>query len=470
MERTRREFLCRAGSGCIGYALGAAGFAAGVHRFGLINALAQGTGYKALVCVFLAGGNDGNNMVVPMSTTEYNAYERVRGPSGLAIPRDQLRGITPDTMNSPFGFHPSFVELQSLFEQQKKLAVVCNVGPLVQPLSREEYQNDDVPRPYQLFSHSDQIAQWQTAIADRIGQSGWGGRIADLFRQRSSEFPTITALSGGIFARGDHTSALSIAPAPRPLDKLLVLNGFRTAADEPRRASMEFLRTIDADATLVAATSRTTQQAIDIGRTLSSDVTLNTPFPDTTLGNQLKQVAKVIKFNSAAPPAVRLDRQIFFCQLGGFDTHKSQLGTQASLLAQVSQAIDAFYSATADDLRLRDNITTFTLSDFGRTLQPAGSGEDVGSDHAWGNHHLVVGGAVDGGDFYGVPGPNRTVFPVLELSGPSDTDARGRWIPTVSVEQYAATLASWFGVAAGDLPIVFPNIERFETWDLDFML
>ena len=219
--------------------------------------------------------------------------------------------------------------------------------------------------------------------------------------------------------------------------------------------------------TLVAAASRTAQQALTIGQAFSSDVTLATSFPNTTLGNQLKQVAKVIKFNSASA-AMGLRRQIFFCQLGGFDTHQNQVSTQSALLVQVSQAIKAFYDATLE-LGLEQQITTFTLSDFGRTFQPAGSGAAAGSDHAWGNHHFVVGGAVRGGDFYGGYGPNGTVFPVLQLSGPSDTDNRGRWIPTTSVEQYAATLASWYGVSPDDIPVVFPNIDRFESSNLGFM-
>jgi uncharacterized protein (DUF1501 family) len=279
----------------------------------------------------------------------------------------------------------------------------------------------------------------------------------------------ITALSGGIFTRGQTTTPLSIAPAPTALNQVLVLNGFGTAADEvARRNALDQLRTIDSGSTLVGAASKTTQQGIAIGQTLSTDVTLTTVFPNTTLGNQLKQVAKVVKFNSASP-ALGLNRQIFFCQLGGFDTHQNQVANQSSLLAQVSQAIGAFHDATVE-LGMDRQITTFTLSDFGRTLQPAGTGANVvGSDHAWGNHHFVVGGAVRGGDFYGVPGPNGTVFPVLQLSGPSDTDNRGRWIPTASVEQYAATLASWYGVGAADLPIVFPNIGRFATSNLGFM-
>jgi uncharacterized protein (DUF1501 family) len=210
------------------------------------------------------------------------------------------------------------------------------------------------------------------------------------------------------------------------------------------------------------------ERALDIGQMLNSDVTLATPFPATTLGNQLQQIAKVIKFN-AMTPGLGLQRQIFFCQLGGFDTHQGQVNTQANLLTQVSNALAAFYNATVE-LGLAGQVTTFTLSDFGRTLQPAGSGAGVvGTDHAWGNHHFVIGGAVRGGDFYGASGPNGSVFPVLQLSGPSDSDTRGRWIPTVAVEQYAATLASWFGVSAADLPLVFPNIGRFDGTNLGFM-
>jgi uncharacterized protein (DUF1501 family) len=466
MNITRREFLLQSCS-CVGYALGAAAFVAGVQRFSLINAFAQGLDYRALVCVFLAGGNDGNNLVVPTDTTGYNAYSSVRSASGLAIARDTLLPIVPAGGTGEFGLHPSLAELQALWNDGK-MSMACNVGPLVQPLDRQQYQSG-APRPYQLFSHSDQIAQWQTAIADRVGQTGWGGRTADRFEAHASGFPMITALSGGIFTRGQTTTPLSVAPAPTALNQVLVLNGFGTAADElARRSAMETLRTLDAGHALIASANRTTQQALDIGRILSSDVSLATVFPSTTLGNQLLQIAKVIKFN-AMSPALGLNRQIFFCQLGGFDTHQGQVGTQSTLLVQVSQAVAAFYRATVE-LGLEQQVTAFTLSDFGRTLQPAGTGQGtVGTDHAWGNHHFVVGGAVRGGDFYGVAGPNGSVFPELRLGGPSDTDNRGRWIPTVSVEQYAATLASWYGVSAPDLPIVFPNIGRFSTANLGFM-
>lgn len=465
MRVTRREFLLQTGS-CVGYALGAAAFVAGVQRFSLINAFAQGLDYRALVCVFLAGGNDGNNLIVPTDTTRYNAYSSVRNGSGLAIARDALLPITAAGSEGTFGLHPSLGPLQTLWNDQK-LSIACNVGPLVQPITRQDYLGG-APRPYQLFSHSDQIAQWQTAIADRVGQTGWGGRAADRFEAHASGYPVITALSGGIFTRGQTTTPLSVAPAPTALNQVLVLNGFGTAADEvARRAALTDLRSMDGGHALIGSASRTTQQALDIGQILNTDVTLNTTFPNTTLGNQLLQIARVIKFN-ATSGQLGLNRQIFFCQLGGFDTHQNQVNTQNNLLTQVAVAIKAFYDATVE-LGLAGQVTTFTLSDFSRTLQPAGSGGAVGSDHAWGNHHFVVGGAVRGGDLYGIPGENGTVFPELRLGGPSDTDNRGRWIPTVSVEQYAATLATWFGVSPSDLSIVFPNIGRFSTSDLGFM-
>jgi uncharacterized protein (DUF1501 family) len=451
---------------CLGYAAGAAAFAAGIDRFALINAFAQGADYRALVCVFLAGGNDGNNMVIPRGTSEYQAYANVRASSALAIPSADLLPISPPSAGD-FGLHPSLAGIRDLWNANRA-AVVCNVGPLVQPLTRASYLSG-APRPYQLFSHSDQIAQWQSAIADRVSPTGWGGRTADRFPGHASGFPMITAISGGLFTRGQSTTPLSIAAAPTPLNQVLVLNGFTSsAADIARRTSMEFLRTVDNQHALIRSTSNTVQGALDIGQTLNADVDLATSFPNTTLGNQLRQIAKVIKFNSTAP-ALGLQRQIFFCQLGGFDTHQGQINTQANLLTQVSAAISAFYSAT-EELGFAGQVTTFTLSDFGRTLQPAGSGAGVvGTDHAWGNHHIVVGGAVRGGDFYGATGPNGSVFPVLQLGGPSDTDNRGRWIPTVAVEQYAATLASWYGVAAADLPLVFPNIGRFDGVTLGFM-
>jgi uncharacterized protein (DUF1501 family) len=460
MGITRREFLRRSGCG-IGTA---AALAAGIERFSLINAMAQGSGYKALVCVFLGGGNDGNNMVVPTDSTGYNAYSLVRASSGLAIAQQSLLPITPRSLGMPFGLHPSLAAIHPLFDAGT-LAVVCNVGPLVEPLSKENYLSG-APRPYQLFSHSDQIAQWQSSISTGPAPTGWGGRIADTYGPLPG-LPMVTALAGGAFTRGQVTSPLSVAAAPTPLNNLLTLNGFTTgSADVARRQIMDYLRTIDRESPLVRAAQDITGKAVSLSQSLNVDPVLATPFPNTSLGNQLKQIAKLIRFNSTSP--TQLSRQIFFCSLGGFDTHQNQVASQTTLLTQVGQAMKAFYDSTVE-MNLASNVTTFTLSDFGRTFQPAGTGNIVGSDHAWGNHHLVMGGSVFGGDFYGVPGRNGTVFPTLQLSGPDDTDNRGRWIPTSSVDQYAATLARWFDVDPGQINTIFPQLSRFSPSHLGFL-
>lgn len=460
MRISRREFLRRSGCG-IG---SAAALAAGIERFGLVNAMAQGSGYKALVCVFLGGGNDGNNMIIPADTAGYSAYSAVRGTSGLAIAQGSLLQVVPKSIGIPFGLHPSLAALHPLFDSGN-LAVVCNVGPLVEPITKETYLSG-APKPYQLFSHSDQIAQWQTSVSTGPSPTGWGGRVADTFGPDTG-LPKVTALAGGAFTRGQITSPLSVAPAPTPLNQLLALNGFGTnTAEQTRKKAMEYLRTIDRDSALVRAAQDTTQKAVDLAASLNVDPVLATVFPNTSLGNQLKQIAKLIKFNQAS--TAPLTRQIFFCSLGGFDTHQGQVATQSNLLTQVAQAMKAFYDSTVE-LGLAPDVTTFTLSDFGRTFQPAGSGGIVGSDHAWGNHHLVMGGSVFGGDFYGVPGKNGTVFPTLQLSGPDDTDTRGRWIPTSSVDQYAATFARWFDVGASDINTIFPQLSHFSPSHLAFL-
>jgi uncharacterized protein (DUF1501 family) len=465
---TRREFV----RGCA--ALGMAAFATGLERFAHLGSVAQAqapTDYKALVGIFLNGGNDGNNTIVPLDAAGYAAYSAVRSPSGLAIPQASLLPITPPSIGRPFGLHPNLPELQALWNAQR-LAVVANVGPLVRPITRDQYRNG-IGRPIQLFSHSDQVATWQTSRPDTRSPTGWGGRMADAVvdLNAGSVFPLITSVAGSnaLFALGVATRPLGISPAPTPLNQVLVLNGFNTTPESvARRNAMTALRGMDSDLVLVDATSDATQQGIDIGQALGADSALTTVFPNTSLGNQLKQVAKLIKLNQTAP-ALGLNRQIFFCSIGGFDTHSSQVPGQESLLADVSQAMAAFYNATVE-IGLANRVTAFTLSDFGRTLTGSGSGAGVGTDHAWGNHHFVMGGAVRGGEFYGVPGTNGTVFPSLQLSGPDDTDSRGRWIPTTAVDQYAATMGAWFGVTAGEMGTVFPLLGRFVTPNLGFML
>jgi uncharacterized protein (DUF1501 family) len=468
MGQSRREFLRR--TSCA--ALGMAAFQAGVDKFGLMSALAQRSGvtdYRALVCVFLDGGNDGNNMIVPLDTAGYASYASIRASPGLAIPPASLLPISPRSIGRPFGFHPGMPELHALWNQQK-LAVVANVGPLLQPLTQSQYRSG-APRPSALFSHSDQTALWQSPRSDTSSLYGWGGRTGDLTAafNSGSTFPIVSSIAGQVlFALGQSTQPIALTPAPTPLNQVLVLSGFDASPESlARRSAFDYLRTIDQQLSLVAAASSTTQQAVDAGRALAVDPTLTTVFPASGLGNQLKQVAKLIKLNLTGTE-LNLNRQIFFTKIGGFDTHQDQLGNQSALLGQLSAAMSAFYAATVE-LGVENRVTAFTLSEFGRTLEPSGSASTVGSDHGWGNHHLVMGGPVLGGDFYGVAGSNGTVFPSLQLDGPDDADNRGRWIPTASVEQYAATLAAWLGVQSSDLPILFPLIGRFTTPNLGFL-
>src|SRR5437867_2357025 len=239
MTLSRREFLRR--SGCSALSVGA--LTSGIDRFGLVQAFAQGTSYRALVCIFLAGGNDGNNMLVPLDPAEYAAYAAARNTAGLAIAQGTLLPIAPKSIGTEFGLHPSLAAVHPLFANGQ-LAIVSNVGPLVQPLSKTDYQRG-APRPFQLFSHSDQIAQWQTSISAGPTGTGWGGRVADTISVSPSGYPVITALAGGVFTRGQFSSPLTVAPAPTPLNQLLVVNGFGTAADDQARlSSMHYLRTI----------------------------------------------------------------------------------------------------------------------------------------------------------------------------------------------------------------------------------
>jgi len=469
MALTRREFIYRSFG-----AFGAATLA--FERFGLLQALAQTGDYKALVCIFLFGGNDAGNMIIPYD--DYAAYASVRQTAGLAIPQSSLLPISVPRVGSRFALHPSLTGLQQLW-LQGNLAVVCNVGPLIEPTNRDSYINGTAHLPLNLFSHSDQQNQWQTSISNGTGSSGWGGRTADRIAQRnSSTLPVVLSVAGTpIFVAGQTETALALAAAPTAPNAALSLDGFPNPPDSDLRyLEMVDILQRDQNLTLVRAASRVTMNGLDAADTLRQTGNPTVPpfplNPRTSLGNQLEQAAKLISLRDS----LGMSRQIFFCSLGGFDTHFNQVnngnpttGTQANLLAQIDGAMKAFYDATVA-LGVASNVLTFTLSDFSRTFVPNGN---LGTDHAWGSHHFVMGGSVIGSDFYGVPGSNGTVFPTLAPNGPDDTDqgdsARGRWIPTTSVDQYGATLASWFGVTGSDLVAVFPNIGRFNQSSLGFI-
>ena len=469
MAQTRRDFLRT--SAC---ALGSMALASSIENFGIVHALTpqSATDYRALVCVFLNGGNDGNNMLV--SLDQYSQYSSARNAAQLAIAQASLLPISPVSGGS-YGLHPNMPEMQTLFNQGK-LAVLCNIGPLVEPLTRTTYQNGTGKKPLQLFSHSDQVGLFQTSIANSVSQTGWGGRLADKTSGLNgvATFPSNVSIAGiNLFLTGVDTRQLAVADSNTSLANVLVLNSApnaSTAEVNSRLASFNELRTFDNEFKLVKAASDTRSSAIQTDNALGSvNPVLSTPFPNpgTSISRQLLQVARLIKASTDPAAGINMKRQIFFVQIGGFDTHSAQLNGQGTLLLQVSQAINAFFNATVE-LGLQDKITLFTMSDFGRTLQPAGSGAAaVGSDHAWGNHHLIVGGSVLGHTLYGT-------YPNLTLGGPDDTDGgsspRGRWIPTTSVEQYAATLATWYGLSTSDLPAVFPLIGRFSTPNLGFLM
>jgi uncharacterized protein (DUF1501 family) len=449
MAFSRRDFLKRT---CCSAAAGFA--AASFNRFGLVNAMAQSAqDYKALVCVFLFGGNDSNNMVVPLSSSGYASYQQTR--SVLALPQASLLPINPPSAGSAFGFHSRFTGLQSLFNQQH-LAVLTNVGTLVRPTTRAQFQQRQVSLPHNLFSHEDQQAQMQTAALTADGTTGWAGRTADKIQSiYGGNFPIIISLAGtNIFCEG--LVARSIESSGDPTR---VLSGFGGSAESQARLSaLQNLLTFDTGLSLIQSASNTTTNALQgsktLGDALAAGPALATAFPNTDLARQLKQVVQIVSVRSA----LGVQRQIFFVSIGGFDTHSNQLNAQDNLYNQLSQAMSAFYQATVE-IGATSQVTSFTLSDFSRTYSPDSTS---GSDHAWGGHHLIMGGAVHGGDFYGK-------FPTLALSGPDDASDEGRWIPTTSLDQYAATLATWFGVPTADLPTIFPNLANFTTPTLNFL-
>ncbi len=422
---------------------------------GRANAFAQGAppDYKALVCVFLSGGNDGHNMVVPISGAQFAAYKAARG--SLALPDGNgalLQIVTQD--GTPYGLNPGLAAIHPLWAQGN-LALLANAGMLVQPVTRTEFLTNAVPLPTNLFSHSDQIQQMQSGIPSTSGGTGWGGRAADVMQplNAGSSFPTTVSISGpALFCNGQVVQSASLYPGFNLDPSGLSL--WPPAAADARRLGMQQILQFDSGLELIQSANHVREDALALNALLSgTSATITTPFPGTSLGNQLLQVAKIIKLRTSTG----MSRQVFFCSLGGFDTHGGQSWQHWNLLRQVAEGLAAFYNATLE-LGIADRVTSFTLSDFGRTLQPSGSG----SDHGWGSHQFVLGGAVQGGKMYGT-------FPDLALGGPDDTGSRGALIPSTSIDQYGATLAAWLGVPPAQIAAVFPNITKFGASNLGFM-
>jgi uncharacterized protein (DUF1501 family) len=401
--------------------------------------------YKALICLFLFGGNDANNVIVPHDNAGYASYASARGI--LAIPQASLLPLTLQNGDGrDFGFHPNLAELQALFNQGK-LGLVANVGTLVAPVTRAQYLAGGAAVPPQLFSHADQSVQWQTSVPDVISKTGWGGRMADVLQSLNagSKISLNISIAGtNTFEVGNTVLPYSISP-----NGSIGLSGFDGSANANiRLQAFKDLLALPHNNLFEQAYSDTVSRSIAANDLLTSALSgipaFQTVFPASNLGSQLNMIAKLI----AARNNLSMNRQIFFCSVGGYDTHGDQLAGQANLLTELSQGLNAFYNATVE-LGVASQVTTFTASDFGRTYPTNGSG----SDHGWGSHQFVLGGAVQGGRLFGT-------FPTLAVNGPDDT-GQGRWIPTTSVDEFSATLATWFGVSASDLHTVLPNIGRF---------
>jgi uncharacterized protein (DUF1501 family) len=445
MRANRRSFIKYA-------SLAAAGNALGLRPFGALNALAQSSSdYKALVCVFLFGGNDANNTLIPFDTTGYANYASLRGD--LALAQNTLLPLTPAPN---FALNPNLPDIQALFNGNNA-AFVANVGTLIQPLTRAQYLAGQTA-PTNLFSHPDQQLEWQNAAQSASTQTGWAGRIADSLGasyNQGASIPMITSVAGDtLFCNGTATSPVSISPGN--VGAASCSEGSECSA---RQASAQALLTLDSGVSLVQADDTIATNAYAYAKTLANAVQSITPlqtvFPaNNGLAAQLQQIAQIIQVRAA----LGVQRQIFFASLGNFDTHADQLTLQSTLLAEISPALAAFYKATVE-LNVASEVTTFTMSDFSRTFQP---NSNHGSDHAWGSHHIVIGGAVKGGQIYGS-------YPTLALAGPDDSGSNGRWVPSTASSQYAATLAQWFGVAAADLPTILPSIGNFSSSNLGFV-
>lgn len=452
---SRRQFIQSSGA-----AAAAATFASapGLAYSQVIGTTAPFNDFRALVCVFLHGGNDSFNMLVPNTTAEYNAYAASR--QNLAIPREALLPVNPLSYgpgSNAFGLHPSMTGVQSLFESGRA-AFVANVGPLVEPTTQEQYFNQSVILPSQLFSHNDQQAQWHSLKGANTTKTGWAGRIADLIRMNVAEqkMAVNASLNGtSLFQSGEETIAYVMGQTG-PLS----FEGFSNDPDDVRydqRLAFERVLQAQYGSMYERAFAEIQQRAIAASDVVSAAITnapaITTVFPATPLGRQLETVAKLI----GSRAELEMQRQIFFVGIGGFDSHDDQNQNQPGLLGGVSEAMTAFYDATVE-LQVAESVTAFTQSDFGRTLTSNGDG----TDHAWGGNQLVVGGAVSGRDIFGI-------YPVLEIGGGDDVGG-GRMIPTTSADQFAATLAKWFGIPDADLDIVAPHIDNFVQRDLGFMV
>jgi uncharacterized protein (DUF1501 family) len=416
----------------------------------------QARDYKALVCVYLLGGNDDGNTIVPASGSAYADYARAR-PS-LALAQNTLLPISPaGHAGAPLALSPQLVNVRNLFAQGRA-AIMANVGTLNTPITKAEWRAGSRSTPFQLFSHSDQQGAWQTGLPDRVSRTGWLGRMGDIIAPRHND---PGALSIAMSVAGNNAmqvgqDTIQYQLTTRGAVRIAALHDWGLHGSPEATNAMRTLLTQSRDHMFENTYNQTNARAIAsearVSTALAGAPNLTTVFPTSHLGSQAKMVARMI----SAGQALGHKRQIFYIASGGWDFHDDLLNDHAARLADLDASLSALYAATVE-LGVANEVTTFTASEFGRALQSNGRG----SDHGWGGHHFIIGGAVRGGRVYGT-------FPTVALGGPDDA-GQGRLIPTTAVDQYAATLARWFGVAPGEMATVLPNIGRFATADLGFL-
>jgi uncharacterized protein (DUF1501 family) len=407
------------------------------------KAFAQATSsYKAVVVITLNGGNDGNNMLIPIGSNEYQAYASIR-PS-IAISRGSCIPLTVTGSENAYGLHPSLVNIASLYNKGIA-AIVANIGPLLVPVTKAQLAQNLALMPEAMLSHPAGIAQWESATALQLPPTGWGGRIADMIASQSGSLSPILNLGpASIFTVGSSVQAIevqsggsSLTPLPDALQASIL-----AIAQSDATSSNKIVQQCAQLRVQSAA-----QQAI-ITQSLNSGGTIATSFPSTQLGQALMTVAQLISGRSV----VGASRQLFYTQQAGYDSHLQQAGIQAGLLSDLDGAVGAFMQAIAA-LGLSDSVLVCTHSDFNRTFVANGS---AGTDHAWGNHQFVLGGGIQGGRIIGT-------VPPIELGGSADVGTSGTWIPTLAVTQLTAGIGSWMGLSSGQLASVFPDLKKFPS-------
>lgn len=456
-RQSRREFLKRASA--LSFAGAGAPFALNLATIGAASAQAMG-GYRAVVCLFLFGGNDHTNTIIPYDLAEHTEYLNSRPE--IAIARNDLAATSTAPVASQggrsFAFHPSLTSFKSLYDAGK-LAVVANVGPLVVPTTRAQYDNRSVPLPPKLFSHNDQQSVWQANAA--IGEGarlGWGGRMGDLLASQNGlpVFTAVSAAGNAVFLSGEQVLQYQIST-----NGAINISGISGSLFGSSSASSLYRQLITRSSSHLFENElgRTTSRSIAANSLLASSLPPASQFsPPIPSGNRLASQLNIVARMIFARNSLSTNRQVFFVSLGGFDNHDDLLVRHGGQMQTVSDAIGAFYS-WLQQMQMENNVTLFTASDFGRTLTSNGDG----SDHGWGSHHFVVGGAVQGGDVYGT-------FPQVAF-GTNEDIRQGNLLPTTAVDQYAATFARWLGVSDSSVPDVLPNIVNFGTSRyLDFLV